>query len=314
MATDTNSGLKNATPNIIKTTLKTSKSKRKVKETCCSICLDTIEECEGGKAGHDAVFCDGLCQGWLHRGCAGLTKTAFSTVSRSEDPFFCPHCRLDYHNKEITFLKDTLKSLMEELKHSNANMIEQNSDSNNVENNVENVPPSTTYAEVISSSCKKTILNSNSETTVQKRQNKFVPIQEKKFNVLIFGIQECPKGFSRQSHSESDIKTAVSILSYIDSTICDQNISDVYCVGKYNSERQRPRPTLVKFIRSADASNVLFKRNMTPKPYVIKPDLSKLERIRNSVLLNERWSLIQSGIDRKSIKIRNHSIYVCNKI
>ena len=69
---------------------------------------------------------------------------------------------------------------MEELKHSNANMIEQNSDSNNVENNVENVPPSITYAEVISSSCKKTILNSNSETTVQKRQNKFVPIQEKK--------------------------------------------------------------------------------------------------------------------------------------
>ena len=106
----------------------------------------------------------------------------------------------------------------------------------------------------------------------------------------------------------------MSILSCIDSTICDQNISDVYRVGKYNFERQRPRPTLVKFIRSADASNVLFKRNMTPKPYVIKPDLSKLEQIRNSVLLKERWSLIQSGINCKSIKIHNHSIYVCNKI
>ena len=65
------------------------------------------------------------------------------------------------------------------------------------------------------------------------------------------GIQEFPKGLSHRSRSDSDIKTVVSILS------C-QNISDAYCVGKYNSERQHPRPTLVKFIRSADASNVLF--------------------------------------------------------
>ena len=193
---------------------------------------------------------------------------------------------------------------------SSSSTIYQNSDSDNVVN----VAPSTSYANVTSSSSKKTNLNSNSVTLVRNRQNKFVPTQEKKFNVLIFGIQECPKGLSRQSRSESDIKTVVSILSCIDLTICDQNISDVYRVGQYNSERQHPRPTLVKFIRSADASNALFKRNMTPKPYVIKPDLSKSERIRNSVFLKERWSLIQSGTDRKLIKIRNRSIYVCNKI
>ena len=49
-------------------------------------------------------------------------------------------------------------------------------------------------------------------------------------------------------------------------------------------------------------------------PYSIKPDLSLEERKRESALLKQRWSLIQSGIERKFIRIHNLSIFVNNKL
>ena len=37
----------------------------------------------------------------------------------------------------------------------------------------------------------------------------------------------------------------------------------------------------------------------------IKPDMSPAEQQVELILLKERWSLIQGGFDRKSIKIHN---------
>ena len=45
-----------------------------------------------------------------------------------------------------------------------------------------------------------------------------------------------------------------------------------------------------------------------------KPDLSRQERQVEAILLKERWKLIQSGIDRKDIKIRNGSLYAKGKL
>ena len=164
--------------------------------------METIVAASNESPGKEAIFCDGSCSTWLHRRCAGLFQSSFQAVSRSLSSFYCPHCRLDAQENEIISLKLCIQKLTEDIKclhsmtsdrmSSSSSTMYQNSDSNNVEN----VPPSQPMQEVTTSSCKKTILNSNSETTVQKRQNNFVPIQEKKFNVLIFGIQECPKGLS----------------------------------------------------------------------------------------------------------------------
>ena len=43
--------------------------------------------------GHEAVFCEGECQIWLHRKCAGLTHQAFAKMSKSDDPYFCVYCQ-----------------------------------------------------------------------------------------------------------------------------------------------------------------------------------------------------------------------------
>ena len=49
-------------------------------------------------------------------------------------------------------------------------------------------------------------------------------------------------------------------------------------------------------------------------PIVIKPDLTPEERQRDSILLKERWTLIQSGVPRNSIRIRDSRLFVKNKL
>ena len=47
------------------------------------------------------------------------------------------------------------------------------------------------------------------------------------------------------------------------------------------------------------------------RPYSIKPDMSQLERSRESALMQERWSLIQGGIDRKCVTLVSMSMVLC---
>jgi len=47
---------------------------------------------------------------------------------------------------------------------------------------------------------------------------------------------------------------------------------------------------------------------------MIKPDLTSEERKIESILLHERWNIIQKGIDRKTIKLRNRQILVNNRL
>ena len=46
----------------------------------------------------------------------------------------------------------------------------------------------------------------------------------------------------------------------------------------------------------------------------LKPDLTPEERAKESLLLKERWSLIQKGVERKQIRMRNYSIFVNNQL
>ena len=58
---------------------KTSEKKNKKEEEICIICDSAILEDEDDEeqTGDEAIFCEGLCQGWLHRKCAGLTNAFF---------------------------------------------------------------------------------------------------------------------------------------------------------------------------------------------------------------------------------------------
>ena len=65
----------------------------------------------------------------------------------------------------------------------------------------------------------------------------------------------------------------------------------------------------MKFLRAIDAQFVLANRDKISQPIIIKPDLSKEDRDIQSILLRERWNLIQTGVvGRRLIKIRNNQI------
>ena len=141
------------------------------------------------------------------------------------------------------------------------------------------------------------------------------PPPASKYNIVLYGIEECPKGTAKTVRFKNDLDRVSSILSGLDNVIQAQSVSDVVRLGKYNHERTRPRPILVKLLRSVDVSTVLTRRRLLPVVYRIKLFLSQKERLCESMLLKERWLLIQSGTNRSSIKIKNNiSLLVDNKL
>ena len=137
------------------------------------------------------------------------------------------------------------------------------------------------------------------------------PNSDKKF---IYGIDECPKGMTRSERLDSDLSKVVSVVSGINSSVQSQAIKDCFRLGKFNPQRSQPRPILVKFVRIADVSSILSNKSVLSPPIRIKPDMSPEERLRDSIPLKERWSLIQSGIPKNDIRIRKSHLYVKNKL
>ena len=110
--------------------------------------------------------------------------------------------------------------------------------------------------------------------------------------------------------------SVVAVFSALDSTIQAHSIKECYCLGRFDPKHNntKPRPILVHFVRMADVSSVLAKRGSLKRPYFIKPFMSTEQRKIESILLKERWNLIQSGISRTQIRIRDSNIYVNKKL
>ena len=85
------------------------------------------------------------------------------------------------------------------------------------------------------------------------------------------------------------------------------DVKDNFHLGSYKLAITKPRPILVKFLRSLEATATLPNINLLSSPVYIKRDMSEY-----SLLLNKSWALIQKGYNWKRMKIRNKSIYVDN--
>ena len=138
-------------------------------------------------------------------------------------------------------------------------------------------------------------------------------VSDRKYNLVIYGIPECDKGTLRVRRLKTDTINVSTVITNLDSSIHPQCVRDCFRLGKYN-DNGSPRPILAKINRSADVSSILSKRGSLNKPISIKPDLSLEDRRLEAILLKERWSLIQSGTNRRDIKIRNKYLFVTNKL
>ena len=81
----------------------------------CPVCLDPILEASDTREGQQAIFCESICNSWLHRQCAGLSEALFNKYATIEDPFYCPHCRLISQDSQLQELKATVESLAKEV-------------------------------------------------------------------------------------------------------------------------------------------------------------------------------------------------------
>ena len=138
----------------------------------------------------------------------------------------------------------------------------------------------------------------------------------RKSNVVVYGIEECPPNTPKSVRLQSDSNAVSKVFSSMDVHIEPNQVVDCFRLGKFKSNQSRPRPILVKLQCTIDATTILAKRSSLSSPIFIKPDLSPAEQEIESILLKERWSLIQGGFDHKSIKISsvNNSIYVNNQV
>ena len=92
------------------------------------------------------------------------------------------------------------------------------------------------------------------------------------------------------------------------------SLRDCVRLGKFNSSNTRPRPLLVKLTRIPDVDSVLYNRSNITEGILVKPDMSRDERHKESILLKERWSLTQSGVDKKHIKIRGTKLFIKDRL
>ena len=162
--------------------------------------------------------------------------------------------------------------------------------------------------------------------------------QDRKFNIVLYGVEESPLNTSRSKRMQDDLSKCLQVLHNLDEDIQASSIKDYFRLGKFNSaNKSKSRPILIKFlykslneeqlegksgassrgnsssnsVRSSDALNILFKKTNILLPFYIKPDMSPDEKLIEGLL---RWHLIQKGTDRKIIKIRGNNLYINSKL
>ena len=165
--------------------------------------------------------------------------------------------------------------------------------------------PEPTYSQVLQNQSENPDLsNSSVSTSPTITPPQHFSESSRKFNVVIFGVPEQPKGTSRFTREQNDFKEAASAIANTESeSNHTSSIRECRRLGKYNVSKTRP--ILVTLNSTADVSYILSHCHHLHSPISIKPDLSLQDRKAKAILLHERWKLIQSGIERKSIKLRN---------
>ena len=91
-------------------------------------------------------------------------------------------------------------------------------------------------------------------------------------------------------------------------------IRDWFWLGKYSPDSQSARPILVTLSSTVDVSNILSNYHSLPSSISIRPDQSPQQRNVHGILLKERRRLLDDGVDRSSIKIRNSQIFVSGQL
>ena len=268
-----------------------------------SVCCGQIVDKSNDHDGEDAIFCEGRC-GWIHRQCAGLSDPFFRLFTGNDDvPFLCVFCMLKAQSDEITNLRATIDDLKNSIAKLTLSKVQGSK--------IQITPKNTTV-----STHQTTATNVTSIKTQARRptDESLSSSSDRRFNLIVYGIAESPPNTPRLDRLKSDLDHLIEVFRSISVPIEAHAVKDFHRLGKYKPTQSRPRPILVKFLRTIDVTTILSNRASLNASISIKQDLSPEEKHLESILLNERWKLIQAGHDRKSIKIRRGSILLKGKL
>ena len=215
--------------------------------------------------GKTPFFCDGDgCQAWYHRWCVGLTKDKFGRLVDSQAPFLYPNCITDKQSREIASLREeldavqylkheieTLKSELAGLKHRCAQSHECKS---------HGATAAALKVRGSQHSGNGFEKQSGDNTSHGALKVKTTRERDRKQDVVIYGIAECPKGTHCYECFNMDDQSATNVLSTLLPTFSHLSIKDCSHLGKYDENKSRPRPLLVQLHRANDASQILAKR------------------------------------------------------
>ena len=262
------------------------------KRTVCRIWTEVIEEAAGRKKGHDLIFCDGACQDWINRQCAGLSKAHFSRLSTCNQDFHSHRCLLSQQCAKLSALKKTVEGLSREVSHLK-NLVSPLT-------NCDDPPPRSSVPFDRPNSQPQSVPANPSHCSSHPSQQShspaaYVPVNGK-FNVILFGIPEQPQGSSRFTRSQNDFSAISTTTSKLESDSNHKSsIRDCRRIRKYQSSRSCP--ILVSLNSTADVRNILTISHSQPSSASIRPDRSPAERKTEFVLLKERWRLVQTGTE-----------------
>ena len=275
----------------------------------CKICDEAIAEPDTKIKGDDSIFCNGECDGWIHRRCAGLSKAKFAVYTSTDESvkFYCPTCRVSRLEASMSALQQELHELSASSKYLAAEV-----------NTLKRLPfGNTSSCASISPVLPAAATSTDSPPEFRPHTNN--PGRSKydrKSNVVIFGIKEQPKGTKRHERLSRDLEESTSLLSSIDRSINDCSIRECVRLGKY--DESKCRPVLASLNRSRDVLSIISKvaasRLSLPPGIQVKPDLSKEERATKACLLKERRALIDAGVFRSQISIRKNQLFIADRL
>ena len=268
----------------------------------CAICQETISDSAQDCEGQDSVFCEGPCQKWIHRTCAGLPIPAFTAIVKSTTPFHCFQCSLSAHATEIKELRSEMSQLSKELAEIKSRL---------VESRLEDCCLPTSSAANASLSSIATYVPVKNAAKLKEPLD--VRERETRFNIVVSGLPECPEGMPRKTRVSKDENAILTAICKQLPSFSSLSIRDCVRLGKYKAN-SRPRPILVTLNKAADVARVLSVR--FPQDGIrVRPDLSPAARKIRALLLAERRILIDGGtVEPKQIKLRGDCIYVGERL